>query len=74
MREGAGGEAVGEDLVAEEVGELACPVRAQPASRAVGGDSGRALADVVSDAVGRRHGRNHSHPVGIVVLRNCCAT
>ncbi|GHA06744.1 hypothetical protein GCM10010389_52630 [Streptomyces echinoruber] len=74
VREGAGREAPGEELVAQEVGELACPVRAQPTPRALGGDGGRALAGVVSDAVGGRHVRNHTDPVGIVVLPKCCAT
>jgi len=41
----------GQELVAEQVGELACPVRTQPSPRTVGGDGGRALADVVSDTV-----------------------
>ncbi|MCF3171991.1 hypothetical protein IPZ61_01355 [Streptomyces sioyaensis] len=70
-----GREAAGEDLAAEQVGEWPGPVGAQPAPRAVGGDGGRgAVAGVVSDAVGGRHGGDHIHPVGIVMLLECCAT
>jgi hypothetical protein len=57
--QGAVLEAAGEDLVAEEVGELSCLVRTQPAPGA-GGDGGRALAGVVPDAVGGWHGWNHT--------------
>ncbi|MDX3248805.1 hypothetical protein PV408_45475 [Streptomyces sp. ME18-1-4] len=51
MRERAGREAAGEQLTAQEVGELTGLVRTQPTTRAVGGDGGRALPGVVTDAV-----------------------
>ena len=74
MGEGAVREAAGEELVAQQVGELPGLVRTQPAARAVGGDGGRALAGVVSDAVGGWHVWNHTEPVGKAVLPDCCAT
>ncbi|GGZ15937.1 hypothetical protein GCM10010365_39750 [Streptomyces poonensis] len=57
--------------MAQEVGELPGPVRAQPPP--VGGDGGRALSGVFSDAFGR-HARNHTDAVGNGVLPKCCAT
>lgn len=73
VREGAVLEAAGQELVAQEVGELSCLVRTQPAPGA-GGDGGRALAGVVPDAVGGWHGWNHTELVGKAVLPDCCAT
>ncbi len=69
--EGAGGEAAGQDLPAQQVGELPRPVRAQPAP--AGGDGGRALAGVVPDAVGGWHAGNPTETVGYGVLPECCA-
>lgn len=72
--EGAVRESDREELVAQQVGQLAGLVRTQPTPRAVGGDGGRALACVVSEAVGGWHVLNHTETVGKAVLRECCAT
>jgi len=71
VRQGAVREAAGQHLVAEQVGELPGPVGAQPAP--AGGDGGRALAGVVSDAF-RGHAADHTDGAWGVVLLECCAT
>ncbi|KPI10797.1 hypothetical protein OK006_4471 [Actinobacteria bacterium OK006] len=71
VRQGAVRETAGQHLVAEQVGELPRPVRAQPTP--VGGDGGRAGAGVLSDAFGG-HATDHTDGVRVVVLLECCAT
>ena len=60
------GKQAGQDLPAQQVGELARPVRTQPAP--AGGDGGRALPGVVPDALGGRHAGNPAETVGY----GCC--
>ena len=71
VRQGAVRETAGQYLVAEQVGKLPRPVRAQPTP--VGGDGGRAEAGVLSDAFGG-HATDHTDGVRVVVLLKCCAT
>lgn len=65
------GEGPGEDLVAQQVGELPGLVGTQPATP--GGDGGRSLSGVVSDAFGG-HASDHTDACPPLVLRQCCAT
>ena len=64
----AAGEAAGQDLVAQQVGELPRLVRAQPPP-ARGGDR-----DGVRDGSFGWHGREHTDGPAPVVLPECCAT